>query len=83
MTGARNEPRWPNLIVPGTQKGGTTWLHFTLKRHPQVFMSSPKELFYWGQPGWDTPEARRDYRAHFAIGDEVENVSDDVAYWGE
>ncbi|NJL51963.1 MAG: hypothetical protein HC930_06600 [Hydrococcus sp. SU_1_0] len=25
----------PNFLIIGTQKGGTTWLHENLKRHPQ------------------------------------------------
>lgn len=42
--------RRPNLFVIGAQKSGTTSLHTYLNRHPDVFMSDPKE------PGYFTPE---------------------------
>lgn len=34
---------WPNFIVIGAAKSGTTALYHYLKRHPQVFMSPVKE----------------------------------------
>ena len=37
----------PHFICIGTQKGGTTYLHGLLDKHPQVFLSSPKELHYF------------------------------------
>ena len=38
----------PNFIIGGVQKGGTSWMYRTLKRHPQIFMSEQKELdFFW------------------------------------
>jgi len=39
----------PNLIVIGAQKSGTTSLHDTLDKHPDIFMSKPlKEAnYYW------------------------------------
>jgi hypothetical protein len=33
----------PNLFVAGVAKAGTTSLHSLLARHPQIFMSTPKE----------------------------------------
>lgn len=41
--GERPSPR-PNFLIIGVQKGGTTWLHNRLAEHPEVFMSTPKEL---------------------------------------
>ncbi|BBL81212.1 hypothetical protein RxyAA322_30660 [Rubrobacter xylanophilus] len=42
----------PNLIVIGAMKCGTTALHRYLGMHPEVFMSSPKELnFFFGPEG--------------------------------
>lgn len=32
---------YPNLIIIGSQKSGTTSLHFYLDQHPDVFMSKP------------------------------------------
>lgn len=37
----------PNLFVIGAMKSGTTSLHNYLKHHPEVFMSEPKELWYF------------------------------------
>lgn len=37
----------PNLIIIGAQKCGTTALHSYLARHPNVFMSRPKELNFF------------------------------------
>lgn len=37
----------PNLIGIGGQKCATTWLSECLRQHPEVFMSSPKELRYF------------------------------------
>lgn len=33
----------PNFLVIGVQKGGTTWLHENLKRHPQIFLPEGKK----------------------------------------
>lgn len=38
---------WPNFFVVGAQKAGTTSLYVHLKRHPQVFLPSHKELRYF------------------------------------
>lgn len=38
----------PNFLGVGERKCGTTWLSECLRYHPQVFMSSPKELFFFG-----------------------------------
>ncbi|MEP1520701.1 sulfotransferase [Ascidiaceihabitans sp.] len=35
------------VIGIGAQKGGTSWLHYFLKHHPQCAMSSIKELHYF------------------------------------
>ncbi len=37
----------PNLIVIGAQKSGTSALHYYLDLHPEVQMSSPKELCFF------------------------------------
>lgn len=67
----------PNLIIIGAQKCGTTALHSYLARHPEVFMSSPKELNFfidheragtWGRGvEW--------YRGHFDPGHEIRGES--------
>lgn len=43
-------PALPNLIVIGSAKSGTTSLHHYLSLHPEIFMSSPKELRFFQRP---------------------------------
>ena len=38
---------FPDFLIVGPQRTGTTWLHHHLRRHPQVFMSNPKELYFF------------------------------------
>ena len=40
-------PARPDFLILGAPKAGTTALHAALTRHPDVFMSSPKEPKYW------------------------------------
>jgi hypothetical protein len=42
----------PNLFLIGAMKSGTSSLHAQLSRHPQVFMSRPKEPCYFVDPDW-------------------------------
>ena len=57
---------WPNLVVIGTQKAGTTWLHRAFERHPDVSMSDPKELYYFGHADVGQPDREAWYTSHFA-----------------
>lgn len=41
------DAEFPDFLIVGPQRTGTTWLHAHLRRHPQVFLSEPKELFYF------------------------------------
>ncbi|MEO0426582.1 MAG: sulfotransferase [Pseudomonadota bacterium] len=55
--------RFPNLLMVGVQKAGTTWMHETLSGSRHIFGSAKKELNLWGHDGWrDRLDA---YRAHF------------------
>lgn len=45
-----DDKRWPNLLIVGAAKGGTTTLHYALDQHPQVFMSRKKEPGYFAWP---------------------------------
>jgi len=49
----RENSSQPNFIGIGAQKCATTWLSECLRSHPQVFMSSPKELHFWGHKNFD------------------------------
>ena len=39
--------RFPDFLIAGPQRTGTTWLHAHLRYHPQVFLSEPKEIFFF------------------------------------
>lgn len=44
----------PNLIIIGTQKGGTCSLHYYLSLHPEIYMCREKELnFFITQRNWE------------------------------
>jgi Sulfotransferase domain len=45
----------PNLIIGGAPKCGTTAMANYLRSHPAVFVSDPKEPFYWAS---DMPQMR-------------------------
>jgi hypothetical protein len=54
----------PNLVVIGAQKCGTSGLHFYLDCHPEISMSSPKELnFFIRERNWQ--RGIEWYREHF------------------
>ena len=39
---------WPNFLIIGASKGGTTTLQYVLEKHPDVFMCPEKETgFFW------------------------------------
>ncbi|MFQ5666663.1 MAG: sulfotransferase domain-containing protein [Candidatus Binatia bacterium] len=38
---------FPNFLIAGPQRTGTTWLHAHLRFHPEIFLSEPKELFFF------------------------------------
>ena len=41
--------RFPDFLIVGPQRTGTTWLHAVLQSHPQVFLTDPKELFFFSR----------------------------------
>ena len=41
--------RFPDFLIVGPQRTGTTWLHAHLRYHPQIFLSEPKELFFFSR----------------------------------
>jgi hypothetical protein len=53
----------PNYIVIGAPKCGTSSLCDLLGQHPDVFMSEPKEIHYFGRD--DEKKTPAWYRAHF------------------
>ena len=57
--------RLPDFFIVGHAKCGTTALYEMLKRHPQVFMSDPKEPMFFARekPDPQTSDAAFD-RVH-------------------
>ena len=41
--------RFPDFLIVGPQRTRTTWLHAMLREHPEVFLSEPKEIFYFSR----------------------------------
>ncbi|OFV92273.1 MAG: hypothetical protein A3J75_00875, partial [Acidobacteria bacterium RBG_16_68_9] len=48
---------FPDFLILGPQRTGTTWLHAHLRFHPQIFLAEPKELFFFDR--LKTPGDRR------------------------
>lgn len=40
---------FPDFMILGPQRTGTTWLHRQLSLHPEIFLSFPKELYFFSQ----------------------------------
>src|SRR5713101_1263916 len=38
---------FPDFLIVGPQRTGTTWLHANLRYHPQIMLAEPKELFFF------------------------------------
>lgn len=38
---------FPDFFIAGPQRTGSSWLHYNLARHPEIFLSDPKELFFF------------------------------------
>ena len=47
---ADGEGRWPTLLIIGAHKAGTTSLYEYLNAHPEIRLSSQKELAYFAGP---------------------------------
>lgn len=41
--------RFPDFLIVGPQRTGTTWLHQVLTTHPEVFLTDPKEIFFFSR----------------------------------
>lgn len=40
---------FPDFLIIGPQRTGTTWLHAHLRLHPQILLAEPKEIFYFNR----------------------------------
>lgn len=48
---------FPDFLIVGPQRTGTTWLFHNLKAHPEIFLPQGKELYYFSS--LRTPDHRR------------------------
>jgi hypothetical protein len=46
-SGNEDLDRFPDFLILGPQRTGTTWLHAHLRYHPQIFLTEPKELYFF------------------------------------
>lgn len=66
---------FPNFLIVGAAKSGTTTLHQILKEHPEIYMPERKELNFWythGKDNWpilkrfpDLPKNLDEYLSYF------------------
>lgn len=56
----------PNFLIIGAAKSGTTALYAYIKQHPEIFMSTPKELRFFSYPG-SYPEGLDDKYIHKGV----------------
>ena len=56
----------PNFLIIGAQKGGTTWLHANLKKHPEILLpSGRKELEFFSYHADLDSSAISNYLSYF------------------
>jgi Arc/MetJ family transcription regulator len=48
---------FPDFLIVGPQRTGTTWLHAHLRYHPEIMLAEPKELFFFSS--LKTPDSAR------------------------
>jgi hypothetical protein len=65
--GKGQEGRAPDLIVPGAQKGGTTWVHHVLAAHPDCWMPPFKELDFFTNPRSNLSWKLRGFQGQMAV----------------
>jgi hypothetical protein len=45
-----------DFLIIGAEKSGTTWLADRLRQHPKIFIPAEKELFYFNERFFESPE---------------------------
>lgn len=66
--------RLPNFVYIGPSKAGSTWLHEVLIRHPQIFMTEAKDLYFFDRyfdrgPTWYAGHFRHVRPEHRVVGE--------------
>lgn len=80
QSNAFENTHWPNFLIIGAAKAGTTALHSFLVQHPDILMSKPKEpnffLFSAGEPDFsniaDNPQL---YQASVRLYERIKKIS--------
>jgi hypothetical protein len=47
---------FPDFLILGPQRTGTSWLYSALSRHPQIFLTEPKETYFFSALKYRQPE---------------------------
>lgn len=68
------EGKLPNLLIIGAMKSGTTSLHNYLAKHPDVFMSEPKEIHYFSDAHYNTKSIGW-YKSQFITDKKIRGTS--------
>lgn len=50
--------RFPDFLIIGPQRTGTTWLHVNLELHPQIYLAEQKEVYYFNNLAQTGPHFR-------------------------
>lgn len=72
----------PNFLYIGPNKSGSTWLYYALKQHPEIFVPSSKELFFFDffyDKGWRWYESYFKDAAPYKV---ISELSHDYLYSG-
>jgi len=72
------QPRLPDFLGIGTQKGGTSTLQALLQTHPGVFLPSCKEVHYFSLHADQTPQW---YSRHYASANQNQRCGDITPYY--
>lgn len=65
----------PNFLIIGAEKSGTTWLHKTLSRHPDIFLPRTKEIHFFNTRNTNLIEIGHYERGLAWYGDFFKTVS--------
>lgn len=69
-----------NIFVIGVAKAGTTWLHYLLDSHPDIFMAKQVELFYFG---YKYPDKQDWYHSNFPFDKNYRYFGESTAVYFE
>ncbi len=68
---------FPDFMIIGPQRTGTTWLHHNLKTHPSIFLPQEKELYYFNK----IANAGEDDRGFETLEQYLKAFSDSPRVW--